>query len=118
MQGSLPAQSAAQTRAAVTVSLWAFQDGRVYKAVCPELSLLVRRNSLREAMDDLQALVDDYAGSFRAGVDSQSFLRPVPRTERIRLYTLKLLPLILWRTAGTLLGRDAPPKMELLLRSV
>ncbi|MEX2246618.1 MAG: hypothetical protein WEC75_08015 [Dehalococcoidia bacterium] len=116
----MPSTHAAPAHIGLTVALWGFKDGDRYKAVCPEFSLIVRRETLDDAMRDLSALVTDYVlDGVKDGTPASQLMRPVPRSERVRLYLLKLLPLILQRAVGELLRRESqPPRMELRQQAV
>ena len=64
-----------------------YRAGRVYRAVCLDLGLIVERPSARTALDELRALMRDYVHErVEAGQRWDQILRPVPDHERRYVY--------------------------------
>lgn len=94
-------------REQLVVNLIAFRDGCVYRAICPELGMIVVRNGLTQAMQELVELVVTYVqDSLSRGLTYDQLRRPIPRSESLKLYLLKLTPLIIRGTLSALLGRS------------
>lgn len=94
-------------REQLVFNLIAFRDGRVHRAICPELGMLVVRNELTEAMQELVDLVVTYVhDGVSRGLTYEQLRRPIPRSESLKLYLLKLTPLIIQGTLRALLRRS------------
>lgn len=64
-----------------------YRAGKVYRAVCLDLGLIVERPSARAALDELVALMRDYVHErLESGQRWEEVLRPVPDQERRYVY--------------------------------
>ncbi len=87
----------------------ALKDGDLFKAVCLDLGLYVERPTLPAAMQELEELIRTYvADSLEAGVSEDRLLRPIPKSERARLY-LKLFWSELRASLRDIFGKTKTP---------
>ena len=71
----------------ITVEVAAYRKGRVYRAVCLDLGLIVERPTLQAAIDELTQTMHGYVrDAIEAGLELRDILRPVPPSERRYVY--------------------------------
>ena len=71
------------------VEVAVYRAGRVYRAVCLDLGLIVERPNAPEALAELEALIRDYVrDQAEAGHTWEQMQRPVPNSERRHIYRL------------------------------
>ena len=84
-----------------TFRCYAYRDKEGYYAICLDLMLIARRDTLDEAVNELQEVILGYLESAYAGGWEKDLIpRPAPREDWLRYYWLLVL-----NTVKALFGR-------------
>jgi hypothetical protein len=110
-----PPRAEPRTSPRMEVECAVYRHGRIYRAVCLDLGLIVERPTADAARDELLALARDHvADGLQRGLTVGQIRRPVPREERLYVYRrLATSALKQWlRTRFSLLPPGRRPPQE------